>query len=276
MSKARAYQERVCLFIDILGFKSWIDASNGSKTASSSTKSGSSPEVTVDFLHRVLSLVSSARAKEMPGASVSVTGSKQASQFSDSLVVSYQVNEPGAIFSMLYDILLLQVELIQRGVLIRGAVTLGKLFHDEDLVFGPALVEAAELEKLAMYPRVILDKDILTRGSVDMHGAPDNTLRKLLKQDLDGMFYLDYFGVSAGEFDADVAGLAGHLIALRDIVKRMSYLTRNPSIRLKHSWMRQKFNFVAEQIQNSKRTASDRSVLNDVDFAQLMVVTPFK
>lgn len=276
MSEGRAYQERVCLFIDILGFKSWIEASDGGKAASSSTKPGAGPEVTVDFLHRVLSLVSRVRAEAMPGISLSVTGSKQASQFSDSLVVSYQVDEPGAIFFMLYDILLLQIELIQHGVLIRGAVTLGKLFHDKDLVFGPALVEAAELEKLAMYPRVILDKDILTRGSVDMHGAPDHTLRNFLKQDLDGMFYIDYFGVSAGEFDAEVAGQANHLIALRDIVKRMSYLTRNPGIRLKHSWMRQKFNVVAEQIQNSKRTASAKSLVDDVDLAQLMAVTPFK
>ncbi len=51
-----------------------------------------------------------------------------------------------------------------------------------------------------------------------------------------------------------------------------AYLTLNLSIRLKHSWMRQKFNVVAEQIQNSKRTASGRSVLCDVDLAQLMVV----
>jgi hypothetical protein len=275
MNKGLAYQERVCLFIDILGFKAWIDASDGGKAASG-IKSGPSPEVTVDFLHRVLSLVSGVRADDMSGISLSVAGSKQASQFSDSLVVSYQVDEPDAIFFMLYDILLLQIELIQHGVLIRGAVTLGKLFHDENLVFGPALVEAAELEKLAMYPRVILDREILTKGSVDMHGAPDHTLRNFLKQDLDGMFYIDYFGVSAGEFDAGNAGLANHLIALRDIVKRMSHLTRNPSIRLKHSWMRQKFNVVAEQIQNSKRIASSKALLEDADFAWFNAVTPFK
>jgi hypothetical protein len=92
--------------------------------------------------------------------------------------------ERGAVFDMLYDIYLLQISLIQRGISVRGAISSGKLFHNEAIVFGPALVEAVELEKLAMYPRVILSREILTMGMVDYHGNADQSVKSLVKEDL--------------------------------------------------------------------------------------------
>lgn len=44
------------------------------------------------------------------------------------------------------------------GFWLRGAVTIGLLHHDEDIVFGPALNRAYELEsRHAIFPRIILD-----------------------------------------------------------------------------------------------------------------------
>lgn len=43
-----------------------------------------------------------------------------------------------------------------RGFLGRGAITYGPHYMDEHFVFGPALIEAAELEKAAKWPRVVL------------------------------------------------------------------------------------------------------------------------
>lgn len=43
-----------------------------------------------------------------------------------------------------------------RGFLGRGSITLGAHYMDEKLVFGPALIEAAKLEKSARWPRVVL------------------------------------------------------------------------------------------------------------------------
>jgi hypothetical protein len=211
-----------------------------------------------------------------PGASAELQSSRLATQFSDSIVVSYLLDERGAVFDMLYDIYLLQLELIRRGVLVRGAITAGKLFHDSEVVFGPALVDAAELEKLATYPRVILDRDIIARGSFDMYGEPDDTIYQLVKQDLDGMFFIDYFGVAPGDFDDDWNDLAEHMLELREIVKRLSQLTRNPSIRLKHSWMRQKYNAIASQMEKSKFTKFDGLLIPEDVQDALRSAAPFK
>lgn len=47
------------------------------------------------------------------------------------------------------------------GFFFRGGVTIGDLFHDGHIVFGPALNQAYDLEsKKAVYPRAILDPDL--------------------------------------------------------------------------------------------------------------------
>ncbi len=46
-------------------------------------------------------------------------------------------------------------------MLLRGAITYGKIVHNNQMIFGPALVRAYELEsKKAVYPRVIIDRNI--------------------------------------------------------------------------------------------------------------------
>jgi len=117
------------------------------------------------------------------------------------------------------------------------------LFHESDFVFGPALNEAVELEKLASYPRVIVDRDLLIdRYLVDVGSSL--TAVPPLTADLDGQFFIDYFSVQPEDFDDEWSPLIEYLIALRELVRNLSR-RREPSLRLKHGWMRQHFNRVA-------------------------------
>ena len=46
--------------------------------------------------------------------------------------------------------------LLREKFLLRGGVTIGDLFHQQGIIFGPALVEAVKIEETdAMYPRFI-------------------------------------------------------------------------------------------------------------------------
>ena len=259
------YEDRLCLFLDILGFKSHVDES--AKEPDKTLKSTYS-RFTVPGLYRALKSIGEAMTFTV-GQSLNTT--KKVTQFSDSIVVSYKLDEESALFDMLYDIYLLQINLIQRGVLVRGAITAGKLIHDDKLVFGPALNEAAEFEKLAMYPRVILNQEIIELGKsrhAIHHSSADEekSIMSLLNRDLDGMFYIDYFKVSPGEFDEEWDGLYSHMLELRELIKRLSQLTRTPSIKLKHSWMRQKFNEVALPLEKSKyKLLNGRYVPEDLE-----------
>jgi hypothetical protein len=80
--------------------------------------------------------------------------------FSDNAVISEPVEGPN-FHLLLFRLGYMQVIASWSGLLIRGAVTIGDIVHDDSIVFGPALNRAYELEsQQAIYPRIILDPDI--------------------------------------------------------------------------------------------------------------------
>jgi hypothetical protein len=84
----------------------------------------------------------------------------QITTFSDNVVISEPVEGPN-FHLLLFRLGYMQVIASWSGLLIRGAITIGNLVHDDLVVFGPALNRAYELEsQRAIYPRIILDPDI--------------------------------------------------------------------------------------------------------------------
>ena len=71
--------------------------------------------------------------------------------------------------------------------LIRGAVTIGPLYHESGLIFGQGLVSAYDMEScVAKYPRIIVDDTVL-------NGAPaGRDAETSMFQDDDGRWCLDY------------------------------------------------------------------------------------
>ncbi len=68
----------------------------------------------------------------------------------------------------------LVIDLLHAGFLTRGAAVLGNLYHRDNVIVGPALVEAADMEgREAIYPRILLSPAVIrewdngksTRGS---------------------------------------------------------------------------------------------------------------
>lgn len=278
MSKPIRYEERYCLFLDILGFKGVVEqsAQTGANLAHSGHPAGgiyfSLKQIASNLKYK--SAVASANG-------VMKASSRVVTQFSDSVVVSYKTTETSGLAEMLYDVLHLQLNLIQRGLLIRGAITKGQLHLDQDFVFGPALNEAAELEKVAMYPRVIVDRDLLKDAGIPLASvtnsseSSDRNVGSLVACDLDGMFYVDYFDVHPEDFGDEWGDLAEYLISLRGIVKGLSQ-KRQPSLKLKHSWLRQKFNDVAIGLAQSKFRRFGPHIIPDDDEALFYDIRPFK
>lgn len=98
---------------------------------------------------------------------------------------------------------------IRNGFLVRGAITVGKLYHTDGVIFGPALVQAFELEKQAKYPRVIVSNEII--NSLQKHEAEKYLFQAIVsdeiisiirgnekkKYQLDNksQFFVDYFRI---------------------------------------------------------------------------------
>ena len=73
------------------------------------------------------------------------------------------------------------------GWLLRGGISIGQLFIDDVTVWGDALLKAYYLEdKIANYPRIIIDKNVVDEIINDMQ------LNEYLRQDFDNIYFLNF------------------------------------------------------------------------------------
>ncbi len=249
------YEQRIVAFLDILGFKSLLDETVD--------KDGN------DIEEKINSVVSAYKAirdvwdldNGSGLAEYKKTDSKQVSIFSDSIVVSFKVEDPSQVFYTLLEIKHVIMLLLSRKILCRGAVSIGKFIHTENYLFGPALVEAYTLEsKAAMYPRVILDNTVVEAGSKysGMHHSATTEkeyVKSLLEQDSDGMYYVDYFFKAQSELDDPDYDFPSYIDNLGEIIRKGLMGSSHHSkadLRVKYSWMRERYNRMVEIVTDKK------------------------
>lgn len=139
------YEDRIVFFFDILGFRDLVN--------SSAQSNDSYQEIKI-----ILEYVRQFYESEINDSS---SKSKQISFFSDSIIISFEESEPEIIFYTLCDVQILLMNLVIRGIVMRGAISFGKLYHDKDFIFGPAFIDAYESEtKQAIYPRIICNSTL--------------------------------------------------------------------------------------------------------------------
>lgn len=160
----------VVAFIDILGFKDII----------------TSPDD--NFRSQVISLLERlSEFKSTFGEEVESLGigsqrfvNPEISSFSDNIVISMPLSDNltrGALgYSSQHMINLLTVIIstiwqgLHLGILFRGAITLGKIYHSGSVVAGKGLVDAVELEKKTKWPRIEIMPEVLNWK--DSQGKP--------------------------------------------------------------------------------------------------------
>lgn len=151
------YEKRIVAFVDILGFKTIIEDSIND----------------ISLRQKVLEVTKIIHSKR--------TGNIediQVTTFSDSAVISYPLNMRNALFYTIIDIIHLQLELGHKGIMLRGGIAIGDLYHNEDIVFGPAMNEAYYLEsKVAKFPRIVIRKEDLNKGFVNTEGLSKHEIK---------------------------------------------------------------------------------------------------
>lgn len=133
------YQTRLVSFFDTLG---WCDQI---------LEAGEDPRriARLASVPRAFSNFVTSQMRRVDGAFIT--------SFSDNVVVSVPLRE-NYIFTTIEAMARVQLGLAMAGFWVRGAITYGSLFHDDSIVFGPALNRAYELEhNYTIYPRALLD-----------------------------------------------------------------------------------------------------------------------
>lgn len=134
--------DKVLLFADILGFSNIIKGNDTGNEAPKST-------LCFDFRNAFKCVSESAKANDEQPDSVRFLW------MSDSIVLS---SDKQGVNDLLKHFLSLQRFFFAGGMALRGAICIGRVYHEEN-VWGEALVRAAELEKVvSKYPRVIIAK----------------------------------------------------------------------------------------------------------------------
>ncbi len=116
----------------------------------------------------------------------------------------------GLVFNEILDLVHAQGMLIDFGVLLRGGIAYGDISISGQRVFGPALINAYELESnYAKYPRILISPFIfheLKKNPLLIAKGHDsdteiNFIRDMLKQGDDGIWFIDYGRAIERELD---------------------------------------------------------------------------
>lgn len=248
------YEERIVAFIDILGFRSLVNGTIDRETS----------EVDNDKL-KILgdSLMLIKRGFKDSLEDLQKSSDFQITYFSDSIVVSFpsSVENLSIVFKTLKGI---QIELIEKGILLRGGIVQGKVIHTPEMILGPAMINAYDLEsKSALYPRITIDPEI-----IHQHFSEDslnvNDLKTAIKIDFDNTFYIDYFKSSSNPSLEDEKRYYSNLRKLiRSGVKRADI-----GLRMKYLWMLNKFNISIPTSIRKMRYNGDDEIKNELKFRE--------
>ncbi|MGN6419503.1 MAG: hypothetical protein ACTHMC_18530 [Pseudobacter sp.] len=250
-----SYEDRICCFIDILGFREHIKAScqEGRENLSK--------------LHSIFNILNEANDLVKENKENEFKLSKQVTQFSDSIVISFKVDEGSEIPMTLINILHLCIAGITSGYLFRGGISYGKLFHNSEYLFGPAIVSAYDIEnKAAIYPRIILDKTILdlAKQHVDHDHTPeevDEFLSNVVTKDMDGMYYVDYINKADSEFLNHEIELKLYLNKLIELIA-LNSTSNSYDIRTKYGWLKTKTNALLQRVISDKESIEKLKLTN--------------
>jgi hypothetical protein len=173
--------------------------------------------------------------------------------FTDNIVIGEPIPEHGRPIGTLLNIITylgwFQSEMACRGYFVRGAVSAGELYIDQEIVFGPALLEAVEGEKVADNPRIILTDSAFALIQDDFKtwigGAPDY-LGVLV--DSDGRAFIDYLEESV-MIARDEVGPYTELVHRQkaQVEKALSKFAGCPKIRTKYEWVAAYHNYFCDK-----------------------------
>ncbi|HNP68766.1 MAG TPA: hypothetical protein PKH16_12740 [Aequorivita sp.] len=240
------YEDRIVCFIDILGFKTII---NGTVD-----REDNDIESEIKLIHEILSLGLELLDIE---DKYKLAKSKIVTQFSDSFVISFLVNERSEIFSTLIEILHLIMNFMVKGILVRGGIAYGKLIHTNKVVFGPGLLMAYETEsRAALYPRVILDETVINIAKMfhSYGGSPnheEDSIMNVITKDTDDMYYIDYIQKVQSELDDPEIDMVGYIEKLKNIIEPLKD-NEAPDIKVKIGWLKNKVNKLIDSATNEK------------------------
>ncbi|MEI7868042.1 MAG: hypothetical protein WCI11_09115 [Candidatus Methylumidiphilus sp.] len=181
--------------------------------------------------------------------------------FSDNIVIGYPINQfkhmnqnyvkgMFELDSLFSNLALFQLHMVNQGLFVRGAITVGELYIDDLIIFGQALIDAYNAEKEeARDPRIILTKS--AEKMIDEHDSyyqdqPKSNYMLDLYKDSDKKLFLNYLqSLLIGDYDEQfVQSLEDHK---NMVEKKLSEYPSQPKIWSMYAWVANYHNYFCDQ-----------------------------
>ena len=240
--KAPSLQLAMVCYADILGFRSMTERA---------IASGGGTE----FLGRIKQSLAAAyeevrQTQTLDGMVPSIFDMKV---FTDNIVVAYPLRnlsidggepELGTLLMLFAEV---QAGLAEDGFFLRGAITAGEHYQDDDIAYGEALLEAVDLDKSGGPPRLVIGSSVEPLISEHLAWYADGSaphLDALLEDPRDERLFVNYLDV-AFDFFTD-AGINHELLAAHreNVLKGLQEHEFNPQVRPKYEWLATYHNYV--------------------------------
>ena len=171
--------------------------------------------------------------------------------FSDSVIISAPFPD-SPIFPVITQIGYVCFLLLGIGILIRGGIVIGRMFHKGNNAIGQGLIDAFEIESnQAFYPRIVitqkvaecLDKDIAIAHA---HSIIPSSISKFYRQDADGCKYVDILhACSYYKFKKRENDYITHLGDIRqELIRRLVESESNKKHHQKAIWLANYMNII--------------------------------
>jgi hypothetical protein len=145
----------------------------------------------------------------------------------------------------------LGADFLKEGILTRGAVVLGKAYHEGPVLFGQGVVDAHNWEsEVAKYPRIRVSGEV--RKHVWDYHEGSSWKKELLKRDVDGFWFVNLLTPSLSKWwlldNPETPPIRSHLEHVRvALVDAWARAQQNAAHQSKVWWLIHKFNRVAEK-----------------------------
>lgn len=210
----------------------------------------------------------------------------KATMFSDSIVISKEIDEYFSFSDFVQFIAQLQFELLREGILLRGGIDIGLVYHDDSFIFGSGMISAYLLEsEVSKYPRITISKNAIEKIQLREKEEFENKFKDyvwfdnekiflfpqdlekdfydnelaFIKSDFEGITYIDYMRIGCQMIQAskeDIFAMDKYVCTnfIEDTLSKIQKLIYNGMenedirVREKYEWLREYFNTTIRQI----------------------------
>lgn len=188
--------------------------------------------------------------------------------FTDNVVLGFPISEDGeSEFGRVLPIIgMWQYTLLKHGFFVRGGMTVGPIYMDDDIAFGKGLLDAYEAEtNLARDPRIVLDSsamDLVHQHLAFYATIADTPHNYTVLVDTDAQMFVNYLYLPIDGAEGLPEEFRLQIEQHRDlIVERLRQFSGKPGIWSKYAWVGAYHNHFCEHYKGLGHLLVDRGLL---------------